>query len=269
MAVVPSCIGGLGNQIFIAVAGYLVGQQTGADVLLPNATNNVHNQTNDYRDTILSKVGEKYNGTASEYRKEHPRTWIYTHADFEPWHPSMIHPPVILEGYYQFVDPILEKETEIRSLLLQGLAPIRKTIANSHPFDFSTTGFLHVRRGDYLKHSTIHYNLPLQYYVDAYRTLPNKPKTLLLFSDDPDWVETQPSLMKLPGAKSIRNLNELETLALMSLCQGPAICANSTFSWWGAFLGPYSNRSAVMIPSKWINQKIYSLFPREWTVIPC
>jgi hypothetical protein len=62
--------------------------------------------------------------------------------------------------------------------------------------------------------------------------------------------------------------DELESLALMSLCRKGAICANSTFSWWGAFLGTYGERAPVYVPEKWISDPpIVSLFPPEWIIL--
>jgi hypothetical protein len=53
----------------------------------------------------------------------------------------------------------------------------------------------------------------------------------------------------------------------MSLCKGGAICANSSFSWWGAFLGSYSERNPVIIPKRWIKNNSsdpIDMFPSEW-----
>ena len=59
------------------------------------------------------------------------------------------------------------------------------------------------------------------------------------------------------------------TLALMSLCKAGAICANSTFSWWGAFLGAHGVRAPVFVPERWIggDKLPVALFPDEWHVV--
>jgi hypothetical protein len=56
----------------------------------------------------------------------------------------------------------------------------------------------------------------------------------------------------------------------MSLCTKAAICANSTFSWWGAYLGAYKFRNKVFVPRDWIKQTQYDinlLVPEEWIKI--
>jgi hypothetical protein len=54
----------------------------------------------------------------------------------------------------------------------------------------------------------------------------------------------------------------------MSLCKKGAICANSSFSWWGAFLGAYENRAPIFVPHLWMHEcRIDSLFPEEWTIV--
>ena len=63
----------------------------------------------------------------------------------------------------------------------------------------------------------------------------------------------------------IESIDELYCLAFMSLCLGGAICANSTFSWWGAFLGTYGKRNPIFVPRLW--SKVYNtngLYPDEW-----
>ena len=90
---------------------------------------------------------------------------------------------------------------------------------------------------------------------------------ILVFSDDIEWVQSQ-DFFKNPLMKIMNLEDELDTLACMSLCKGGAICANSTFSWWGAFLGSYGERSPVFVPGHWIgNEQPVKLFPDEWIVI--
>jgi hypothetical protein len=61
--------------------------------------------------------------------------------------------------------------------------------------------------------------------------------------------------------------NECKSLALMTLCHGGFICANSTFSWWGAFLGAHAQRQPVIAPKDWFKDEVVQLFPKEWIVL--
>jgi hypothetical protein len=202
---------------------------------------------------------------------------VIGHSDFTQWVPSLVKPPVILDGYYQCIDYIMPIESELRERILLGLdSYISKMKDLYSSIDFSKAAFLHVRRGDYVEKASFHYLQPLTYYSDAYNTLfdkdenknkNEKPSTLFLFSDDTTWVQQQEVLMNLPNAQVVTLENELECLALMSLCEAGAICANSTFSWWGAYLGPYKYRTPISVPKKWIASKVYNLFPPEWKIL--
>lgn len=93
---------------------------------------------------------------------------------------------------------------------------------------------VHVRRGDYVEGRTIHRPCHPSYYERAVdEVLRRTPDThLLVFSDDHAWVKSH---LDLPAPIHIEGNPEWLDLTLMSLCD-QHICANSTFSWWGAFL---------------------------------
>ena len=62
--------------------------------------------------------------------------------------------------------------------------------------------------------------------------------------------------------------DELETLALMSLCTNGTISSGLSLGWWGAFLGAYAKRNPVVVPKKWIKiPDSQSLLPEEWITI--
>jgi hypothetical protein len=88
---------------------------------------------------------------------------------------------------------------------------------------------LHVRRGDYLGHNGLFTILPLAYYVEA-MSMTHGP--YIVFSDDIPWCRTH-----LPGDCIFMEHNRnYEDLFLMAACD-EHIVANSSFSWWGAWLG--------------------------------
>ena len=69
------------------------------------------------------------------------------------------------------------------------------------------------------------------------------------------------------GVEVVGPSDELLTLAAMSLCEGGAVIANSTFSWWGAMLGAEKAGAPVFYPGRWYKDVQPALFPASWTQI--
>ena len=104
--------------------------------------------------------------------------------------------------------------------------------------------FIHVRGGDYIGLSDWDIDLDA-YYARAIAKFPGA--SFVIFTNDEPHLLTRPWLKGLDY--TIIRENELDTLTLMTKCAG-AICANSTFSWWGAWLN--RNRT-IVFPSRWVN----------------
>jgi hypothetical protein len=112
---------------------------------------------------------------------------------------------------------------------------------------------LHIRRGDYLQNNIYGNVCTLDYYEKAISYLQNQIKnpTFFVFSDDPNWVKEN---LQLPNAHYIahnKGANAFRDMQLMSLCKHNII-ANSSFSWWGAWLNQYKEK-IVITPSIWYN----------------
>ncbi len=104
--------------------------------------------------------------------------------------------------------------------------------------DWSSVFFLHIRRGDYMHAANRHHQIDVGAYVrKAMREFSLEGKQCFVASDDiawcqsalPTWFPSQ-SWIFCPS-----DLTDAETLFWMSLCGLGGICANSSFSWWGAF----------------------------------
>lgn len=122
---------------------------------------------------------------------------------------------------------------------------------------------IHVRRGDYLKLSDFHTNLNLSYYFEAIKII--RSKKYIIFSDDINWCK-----YNFKGEQFIfSNNNLIEDLKLMSKCEHNII-ANSSFSWWGAFLNKNPSKT-VIAPKQWfgpnLNHNTKDLLPSEWIKI--
>jgi Glycosyl transferase family 11 len=130
--------------------------------------------------------------------------------------------------------------------------------------------FVHVRRGDYTNPGTkdFHGLMPSEYYREAQNYLReklNKP-TFYYFSDDPKWVTDNLYIDFSLGEQVLGGTGNLhEDLYLMRNCRH-GIGANSTFSWFGNWLGEHPDRVSIA-PKKWFtNESIDTadLIPPHW-----
>lgn len=105
---------------------------------------------------------------------------------------------------------------------------------------------IHVRRGDYLNPQTSDYhgNCGMDYYHNAMNKI--KAKRYLIFSDDIQWCKE--NFIGKQYSFSENNTN-IEDMVAMSLCDDHII-ANSSFSWWGAWLNK-SNKKRIVAPKEW------------------
>jgi hypothetical protein len=257
----PVLIGGLGNQLFILVAAYVCGRVHGCNVYLPSsiAFANPHLKSKqNYITTLFHKFGIVLPDTEENLRSSvlgHYKQ--YNPRGFGPWFPHEVIPGTYMNSYFQFYPPLSPYENDIRTLFLQGLG---------NPEPNIQTAFLHIRRGDYLNNPQYHYIQNLEYYEKALCILKEKNpsvKQIKIFSDDIVWAKEQ-SLFKSDLFSFSEQEDEIEALQEMTQCHGGAVLANSTFSWWGAFLGPYAKRAPIIYPSRWIAEDVPELCPKEW-----
>ena len=130
---------------------------------------------------------------------------------------------------------------------------------------------LHYRRKDYLKFKQIYPPLGEDYYLNALSKV-GEYDTIVLFSDDMKWVENNTDY--LPGKKVyVEGEMDFVDLYLMSKMKNNII-ANSTFSWWGAYLNKNENKK-VVAPWNWFgpgrvsdnHKETIDLIPESWTRI--
>lgn len=131
---------------------------------------------------------------------------------------------------------------------------------------------LHIRRGDYVSHPEFSKSfgfVGLDYYQTALKLLKDRfpTITLFVFSDDPEWVK-QNLVLDVPHTFVANSGSDadLDDLQLMSLCKHHVI-ANSSFSWWGAWLNAEVNK-VVVAPKGWFKNKpdwnTCDLIPTTW-----
>ena len=129
---------------------------------------------------------------------------------------------------------------------------------------------IHVRRGDYAKRAVTgkyHGVLGFDYYRQSIEIIRKKVKNphFFVFSDDPFWVKNNFKIKQpLTFISGSRKLTNPEELILMSFCKHNII-ANSSFSWWGAWLN--KNPSKVIIaPKRWFRKERTEsgIIPQGW-----
>jgi len=274
LGIIPIPQGGLGNQIFIYIAGYVMSEHLNCPLYLFNNTNcnNSHSKM-EYKNNIFKHLGIHVNQIFNPCKvKNYSHHCLNIFQGFEPWDFTSIKKGLILESYYQYYEPLEKYEHKIRSILLSGLEDSKKNILQRYnETELAESAFLHIRRGDYVTYSDRHFLQPMEYYKYCIEKLKNSGsiRKIYLLSDDIAWVKSQ-SFFKNDRVffEPFECDDEITSLTFMSLCKSGAICANSTFSWWGAFLGSYEKRSPIFVPNKWmLTTSEIKLFPKEWNVI--
>lgn len=248
--IILDCFGGLGNQMYhMALFEYL--KQTYKDRSISlKFTTPIDRHTNvSYFDSIFKNWKYDVNNII-RYTDQ------LIEYNLNPMDLSKISDvPTLLWGYFQTYKYVTES---FRNKL---------TFSNEIATKYTKIGnmvFIHIRGGDYLEERYSVHRIDLEiYYEEAIKHF-DKTTQFCIFTND------------LPYAKSFNFLNTIDhifieetpvdSLYLMSKCKG-GICANSTFSWWGAYLNP--NRKLIL-PSKWYNNsKMYTVdyyFP-EATIV--
>lgn len=137
----------------------------------------------------------------------------------------------------------------------------------------TTAVSLHVRRGDYVsdaKASAAHGLCSLDYYRAAVLHMAahvERPE-FFVFSDDIAWVKAN-LMIDFPCQYVDHNVGaeSYNDMRLMSLCKHHII-ANSSFSWWGAWLNPKPDK-IVIAPRKWFvtDKSVDNLYPAGWVLI--
>jgi len=288
MTVVVHLIGGLGNQFFqYAVGRALAAKHSTALKLDTSPFENYQLRTYALRHYCIEATELSESEHTEFGLRPEPATRIgrlvervfgarsialVRESGFE-FDPSILRStvPCYLQGFWQSpkyfasIDPMIRKELTLREPLAgENLAAADRIAA-------SLAVSVHVRRGDYANSESTnqyHGTCSPEYYLAAEALLRGKlgDPTLYIFSDDPDWA-AQNLRFKSPTVILRHNGPErdYEDLRLMTLCQHHII-ANSTFSWWGAWLCANPGKT-VVAPRNWFRDARHStsdLIPEEW-----
>jgi hypothetical protein len=193
------------------------------------------------------------------------------HEQFE-FDPLILKSPrnTYLKGYWQ-----TEKYfADIRQILLKDFSLKVEINPNCEPFieriNQSNSVSLHVRRGDYVQEeytNRLHGVCSLDYYKIAINHIKKhiQEPHFFIFSDDPEWVKENLLWEDKTTFVCGNNFADYEDLYLMSLCKHNII-ANSSFSWWGAWLNQ-NQLKIVCAPQRWFavkSRNLQDIVPSDW-----
>ena len=288
--IVANLIGGLGNQMFQYACGRALSLRTGQALLLATDQFEGYTLHNGFEllrifnidarfaneDVLKSLLGWQSNPKLRRLFGRPSMRW----ASGKGW---------CNEPYFQYW-PAINQFTQ--SCYLHGYWQSEKYFSDFHGVirqDFSfnfpwddldlkvrdrmrdgISASLHIRRGDYTQGKNKHVFAPVNqdYYVNAVSILREKFPDIALFafSDDPTWVEEVlgPKLGGLHIVDHNSGIRSAHDMRLMASADHHII-ANSSFSWWGAWLNP-SPEKVVISPREWFldGRDISTLLPRDW-----
>lgn len=184
---------------------------------------------------------------------------------------------IILHGHFQNELYFKKQEQIIRREFQFPELTDKKNIAIANKIKNSESISIHIRRGDYLSNEQAKNNFAVcdkDYYtrvIDEINQQVNAPH-FFVFSEDFDWIKENINF----GDKLVEYIdwnkgkNSYIDMQLMSLCKHNII-ANSSFSWWGAWLNTNENK-LVYAPSKWFreevrNKDLVNFYPSSWRII--
>lgn len=281
--IIVRVFGGLGNQIF-QYAFYKCLECNNDDVYLDISDYNIHHHHNGFELDKVFKI--KFNkATNKEIKKisfdkksflyrlirkifkiELVKTSEYTEMkDICDVKIGNIEQEVYFNGFWQDIKYVEFIENELRKELIfnEKLSGKNKDVIDK--FIGRETVSIHIRRGDYLNNKSLGGICNNEYYLNAIEYI-NKVidrPVFFIFSDDIEWVKNN---FKLKSECIYVDWNKEEEsykdMQLMSMCKHNII-ANSTFSWWGAWLNMNRNK-IVICPKKWFNNKNSNLQVNDW-----
>lgn len=167
------------------------------------------------------------------------------------------------EKYFEDCIDIIRRDITLKSPMGAPAAEIGACITKNRSQNIKNIS-LHVRRGDVriggIGNAYFGICTP-DYYKKAFDYIANEAKSMkisatqfhvFIFSDEPKWVEENIQIPYSFTTVSGRGIPDYEELVLMSVCD-INIIANSTFSWWGAWLNTNKDK-LVISPSEWITR---------------
>lgn len=174
-----------------------------------------------------------------------------------------------LSGYWQSEKYFMLEEDDIRKVYCFSEFGDSFNIELSQKIREYNSVSIHVRRGDYLQEPLLNGICDEKYYDSAVNALQEQIPNphFFIFSNDIDWCKNHFKMEKVTFVDRNAGQNSYRDMHLMSLCNHHII-ANSSFSWWGAWLG--SKNGITIAPRMWFNgveDNEMDIYPSSWMCI--
>lgn len=224
-------IGGIGNQLFIAAAGYAYSKKYDKKFVIDISSWSASQGTNPikYKDTIFKNFEYNYT-TNDDAIQVNEKRFNY---DQLPYFDG----DISLNGYFQSLKYFEDVKDEFISLLnlpnVSKYKPSQNNVA------------IHIRRGDYLNYPDIHHVCKTTYFKNQLLKFEGYKQNV--FTDSSDYVLNE---FNDCNFNIVKSNSELIDLALMA-SHDNIICSNSSFSWWASLLG--NPKDKIIVPDKWFN----------------
>jgi len=253
-------LGRFGNQMFQYASTMGIAKKLGYEY----GANYSNRNENEYLHFLLPDVFESLSAKdCSNHITQHfikEPTWHFSESMFLIQDNTDLFGYFQSEKYFEHCKGDIKKEFIFKSDIIDTVKPLRNKITDP-------VISVHMRLGDYKNYPTKHPICSFEYYTNSLELLP-KDLTLFVFSDEPELAKE-----KLKGlnrdAVIIPNMSGQYHMCLMNMCDYH-IMANSSFSWWGAWL---AESKKTIAPKKWFGgdpemPKIWdSVYCKEWIVI--
>ena len=181
-----------------------------------------------------------------------------------------------IDGYFQSYLYFADIDEKIHNSFKIKQSLIDKMVKKYPSCKFKNSIAIHVRRGDYINEENLktYTQCNVEYYNNAFETilkkLKNDPYSVIICSEDINWCKTH---LKVKNAVYSNNVSWDEDFTLLSLCQHQ-IMANSTFSWWSAYLKPLGIEHHIVAPTPWFkvdgqfkHMNSTEIYHPNWSVI--
>jgi hypothetical protein len=288
--IISRIIGGLGNQLFQYAAARSLAIQLGKDLLLDISAFEFYSLHNGFELFRIFHIDKKVADFSDIHRVlgwqafspvrnlllsskfsylRNKQFVVEPHFQYWEDYKRITH-DVYLSGYWQSENYFFDVAAQIREdftfrLPMQNdIAELAVQISNVNSVS------LHVRRGDYIKNTATYALCSIDFYKAAIQYIAERVEHphFYIFSDDIAWVKNN---LKMDFSHHYVDFNHgsesYNDMRLMSLCQHN-IVANSSFSWWGAWLNSNSEK-IVVAPRYWFanGSDTADMFPSSWVVL--